>query len=204
VTFDDYDEADRYVERLGFPELMRRAVTAVQDLPEGFIAAGFSNGGGMAEYVATQRRCGGVLLISGALPVAMLGATGWPRGLPAQIHYTVGDPRRRQEWLDQLVREIAARRRHGRGLRLPRDRPPVHRRQPAGRVRRDGHRAAPDPRPGLLRLTLEPGSLTDPQPVPRIGYASVDRSDEFERFVTSRLVAKPRSHDQGDDEARGR
>jgi dienelactone hydrolase len=108
VTFDDYDEADRYVERLGFPELMRRAVTAVQDLPEGFIAAGFSNGGGMAEYVATQRRCSGVLLISGALPVAMLGATGWPRGLPAQIHYTVGDPRRRQEWLDQLVREIGA------------------------------------------------------------------------------------------------
>ena len=46
--------------------------------------------------------------------------------------------------------------------------------------------------------------VADPQPVPRIGYASVDRSDEFERFVTSRLVAKPRSHDQGDDEARGR
>jgi dienelactone hydrolase len=108
VTFDDYDEAERYVERLGFPELMRRAVTAVQDLPEGFIAAGFSNGGGMAEYVATQRRCSGVLLISGALPVAMLGATGWPRGFPAQIHYTIGDPRRRQEWLDQLVREIGA------------------------------------------------------------------------------------------------
>src|SRR3954469_2959601 len=108
LTFDDYDEADRYVEQLGFPELMRRALVAVQDLPDGFIVAGFSNGGGMAEYVATQRRCSGALLISGALPVAMLGATGWPRGLPAQIHYTVGDPRRRQEWLDQLVSEIDA------------------------------------------------------------------------------------------------
>lgn len=108
LTFDDYDEADRYVERLGFPELLRRAVTAVQDLPDGFVVAGFSNGGGMAEYVATQRRCSGAVLISGALPVAMLGATGWPRGLPAQIHYTVGDPRRRQEWLDELVSEIKA------------------------------------------------------------------------------------------------
>jgi dienelactone hydrolase len=108
LTFDDYDEADRYVERLGFPELMRRALVAVQDLPDGFIVAGFSNGGGMAEYVATQRRCSGALLISGALPVAMLGAAGWPPGLPAQIHYTIGDPRRRQDWLDQLVREIDA------------------------------------------------------------------------------------------------
>jgi dienelactone hydrolase len=44
--------------------------------------------------------------MSGALPVAMLGALGWPTGLPAQIHYTIGDPRRRQEWLDQLVAEI--------------------------------------------------------------------------------------------------
>jgi dienelactone hydrolase len=66
-TFDDYDVADRFVEQLGFPELMRRAVEAVKDLPDGFLAAGFSNGGGMAEYVATRRHCSGALLISGAL-----------------------------------------------------------------------------------------------------------------------------------------
>ncbi len=67
LTFDDYDEADQYVERLGFPELMRRALVAVQDLPDGFIVAGFSNGGGMAEYVATQRRCsGGLAHLGGA------------------------------------------------------------------------------------------------------------------------------------------
>ena len=106
VTFDDYDEAGQYVESVGFPELMRRAVTAVEHLPDGFVAAGFSNGGGMAEYVATQRSCSGAVLMSGALPMAMLGAPGWPPGLPAQIHYAVGDPRRRQEWLDQLVAEI--------------------------------------------------------------------------------------------------
>src|SRR3954464_9377287 len=119
LTFDDYDEAARYVTRLGFPELMRRALTAVQDLPDGFVVAGFSNGGGMAEYVATQRRSSGSLLISGALPVAMLGATGrrrgagrggvgGPRGPPPHTPPPGGAPRRRQEWLDQLLSEIDA------------------------------------------------------------------------------------------------
>jgi dienelactone hydrolase len=107
-VFDDYDEADRFVQQLGFPELMARALDAVRELPDGFIAAGFSNGGGMAEYVATHRRCGGVVLLSGALPVSMLGASGWPAGVPAQIHYTTGDPRRHQEWLDGLLAEIRA------------------------------------------------------------------------------------------------
>jgi dienelactone hydrolase len=48
LTFDDYAAADRYVGSVGFPELMRHALTAV-DLPDGFVAAGFSNGGGIAE-----------------------------------------------------------------------------------------------------------------------------------------------------------
>jgi len=105
-VFDDYGDADRYVERVGFPELMRRAVHAVRDLPDGFLTAGFSNGAGMAEYVATRRPCRGVLMLSGALPVAMLGAAGWPAGVPAQIHYTQGDPHRRQEWTDTVIDEI--------------------------------------------------------------------------------------------------
>lgn len=105
-VFDDYAEADRFVEQVGFPELMRRAVAGVQHLPDGFIAAGFSNGGGMAEYVATQRGCAGVLLMSGSLPVTMLGAPRWPRGVPAQIHYMTDDPRRRQEWVDAYIEEV--------------------------------------------------------------------------------------------------
>jgi dienelactone hydrolase len=107
-VFDDYEEADRFVDGVGFPELMRRAVDAVGGLPDGFVAAGFSNGGGMAEYVATQRRTSGVLMISGALPVTQLGAAGWPAGVPAQLHYTAGDPRRQQAWLDQTIAEIEA------------------------------------------------------------------------------------------------
>ncbi|HWU20109.1 MAG TPA: dienelactone hydrolase family protein [Nocardioides sp.] len=107
-TFTDYDEADDFVQAIGFPELMDRALRAVRDLPDGFVAAGFSNGGGMAEYVATRRRCSRVLLLSGALPVAMLGADGWPAGVPAQIHYATGDPRRNPAWLDALRAEIEA------------------------------------------------------------------------------------------------
>lgn len=105
-VFDGYEEAQRLVESLGFPELMHRALTAVDGLSDGFVAAGFSNGGGMAEYVATQRSCGGVLMLSGALPPEILGAPGWPSKVPAQIHYTTGDPFRRQEWVDALTNSI--------------------------------------------------------------------------------------------------
>lgn len=105
-AFDGYEQAQRLVDSLGFPELMRRALRAVDELSGGFVAAGFSNGGGMAEYVGTQRSCGGVLMLSGALPLEILGVQGWPSDVPAQIHYTSGDPFRRQEWVDALTSSI--------------------------------------------------------------------------------------------------
>jgi len=108
LVFDDYAQAGAHVERIGFPALMGAAVAAVQDLPDGFVAAGFSNGAGMAEYVATQRRCGGLLLFSGALPLSMLGADRWPDALPVQLHNADRDPLRHQEWIDSVV--TAARR----------------------------------------------------------------------------------------------
>lgn len=103
-VFDDYDKASAFVESIGsYPELMRRAAAGVKALPDGFVAVGFSNGGGIAEYIAAQRRAAGVVMISGALPVEMLGADSWPAGVPAQIHYTTGDPFRRQEWVDAVA-----------------------------------------------------------------------------------------------------
>lgn len=107
-TFDNYEDADAFVESIGYPELMRRAAVAVEGLPDGFVAAGFSNGGGMSEYVATQRRVAGVVMISGALPVQMLGSKTWPAGVPAQIHYTEGDRRRRQEWVEAVITSVQA------------------------------------------------------------------------------------------------
>ncbi|MEX5717243.1 dienelactone hydrolase family protein [Geodermatophilus maliterrae] len=106
-VFDDYETAGAYVEGIGFPALMAEAADAVRDLPDGFVAAGFSTGAGMAEYVATQRPCSGVLLFSGALPMAVLGAS-WPAGLPAQLHRTTGDPFRSAEWDRALADDVAA------------------------------------------------------------------------------------------------
>jgi dienelactone hydrolase len=101
-VFDDYETAMAYVEEVGFPALMAKALELTADLPDGFVTAGFSNGGGMAEFVAGSRPVSGVLILSGALDPAEIGLT-WPRGVPAQIHYTVDDPFRSQEGIDAVV-----------------------------------------------------------------------------------------------------
>jgi dienelactone hydrolase len=103
LVFDDYAKGIAYTEQVGFPALMQAALDGVSELPDGFVAAGFSNGAGMAEYVATRRRCAGLLLFSGALPLNLLGAAPWPTGLPVQIHYSLDDPFRRQEWIDAVA-----------------------------------------------------------------------------------------------------
>lgn len=105
-TFDDYDDASAFAEGIGYPKLMASAVDAVAHLDDGFIGAGFSNGGGMAEYVATVRPVGGVVMLSAALPLDMLGVSSWPHGVPAQIHYSEGDPFRNQQWIDDLTAAI--------------------------------------------------------------------------------------------------
>jgi dienelactone hydrolase len=105
-VFDDYEEAGAHVDRVGFPALMQAAVDAVADLPDGMVVAGFSNGAGMAEYVATQRPCRGALLVAGALPLAVLGVGTWPAGVPVQVHHTEGDPKHSAEWLDAFAADV--------------------------------------------------------------------------------------------------
>lgn len=107
-VFDDYDEASEFAESIGYPALMNQAADAVADLPDGFVAAGFSNGSGMAEFVASRRRVAGVLMLSGALDPSMIGIDAWPAGVPAQIHYTQGDPFRNQQWIDAVIRQVTA------------------------------------------------------------------------------------------------
>src|SRR3712207_3002215 len=108
LVFDDYAEAGAHVERIGFPALMDAAVAGAADLAAGFVAAGFSNGAGMEAYVATQRRCGGVVLVSGALPLAVLGAGGWPGGVPVQLHVAERDPMRNRDWDDAFRADVSA------------------------------------------------------------------------------------------------
>jgi dienelactone hydrolase len=107
-VFDDYGKADRFAQDIGYPALMQRAIDAVSDLPDGFVVAGFSNGGGMSEFVASKREVSGALLFSGVLPLDMIGIGQWPSGVPVQIHYALGDPFRRQEGIDAFVAQVEA------------------------------------------------------------------------------------------------
>ena len=101
-VFDDYDPAVAHVDEVGFPALMAAALDGVSDLPDGFVPAGFSNGAGLAQYVAGQRRVSGAVMLSGAIDPAYLETT-WPPGVPAQIHTTVDDP-----WRDEGIEAAAA------------------------------------------------------------------------------------------------
>lgn len=107
-VFEDYKPAGDFAASIGYPELMARAVVAVEDLSDGFVAMGFSNGGGMAEYVATQRQVAGVVMLSGALPLAMIDVESWPAAVPAQIHYTVGDPFRQPGAAEAVAASVRA------------------------------------------------------------------------------------------------
>ncbi|MET0863631.1 MAG: dienelactone hydrolase family protein [Nakamurella sp.] len=110
-VFDDYAEADSYSSEVGFPALMQLALDAVADLAAPFAVAGFSNGGGMAEFVAASRggAAGGVtgcLQFSGALPMAILGVAAWPAATPVQLHYAKNDPFRNDEWITGYLEDV--------------------------------------------------------------------------------------------------
>ncbi|MFY0406205.1 dienelactone hydrolase family protein [Solicola sp. PLA-1-18] len=107
-VFDDYEVASAHAGSVGFPALMQVALDAVADLDDGFVAIGFSNGGGMAEHVALHRAVAGVVMLSGTLPLELLGAEAWPSGVPAQIHYAVDDPFRQQAWADSVATSVRA------------------------------------------------------------------------------------------------
>jgi len=103
-TFANYGEASEFTQALGFPTLMQRALDAVAGLPGGFTAMGFSNGAGMATFVACNRPVDRLVLCSGALPLHMIGIDRWPAGMPAQLHYTLNDPFRTQESVESVLR----------------------------------------------------------------------------------------------------
>ena len=106
-VFDDYEEADAYARSIGYEALMKSAAAAASEIDLPFVVGGFSNGGGMSEYVAaTTSGVVGALLFSGAIDPAMIGIDRWPAGVPVQIHYTVDDPFRNQQWIDAVERLV--------------------------------------------------------------------------------------------------
>lgn len=111
-VFDDYEKASGFAESMGYPALMQLAVDAVADWTEPFVTAGFSNGGGMSEFVAASRggTAGGVIgsvQFAGAMPLQMLGLSDWPASTPVQLHYSTDDPFRNEEWVQQFIALVA-------------------------------------------------------------------------------------------------
>lgn len=106
-VFDDYEKAGAFAASLGYPLLMKRATGAVADVDGPLVVAGFSNGAGMAEFVAASR--GGVagsLQFSGALPLGEFGIGEWPSGTAVQLHYAADDPFRDDDWVTPFIEQV--------------------------------------------------------------------------------------------------
>jgi len=92
-TFATIEEGMEYAEQIGFPDqVIVRAARAVEGLPARLVYAGFSLGVLPAQKLA-QTRAGalGALLFYSCVPVSAFGS-GWPDGVPVQIHGMDADP----------------------------------------------------------------------------------------------------------------
>ena len=92
-TFGTIEDGMRHAEEIGFPgEVIGRGVRAVEDLPAGLVYAGFSLGVLPAQMLAqTRPGARGALLFYSCVPVSAFGS-GWPEGVPAQVHGMDADP----------------------------------------------------------------------------------------------------------------
>jgi dienelactone hydrolase len=92
-TFGSIEEGMGYAEQIGFPDgVIERGIRAVEGLPAGLVYAGFSLGVLPAQKLA-QTRAGarGALLFYSCVPVSAFGS-GWPEGVPVQVHGMDADP----------------------------------------------------------------------------------------------------------------
>lgn len=105
-VFDDYGDATRFAREVGYPELMARALTATLDLPDGFLAVGFSNGAVMAEYIALQRPVAGVVLVSTAVEMAEIGGEAWPSEVAVQLHHAMDDEWKEPQQMIDFVGQV--------------------------------------------------------------------------------------------------
>ena len=91
-TFGTVADGIRYAEEIGFGEVVGRGVRAVEDLPAALVYGGFSLGVLPAQSLAqTRPGARGALFFHACLPVTEFGS-GWPEGLPAQVHAMAADP----------------------------------------------------------------------------------------------------------------
>lgn len=91
-TFDDLDAGIAHARQLGFQEAFDRGVRAADGLPSELVYAGFSLGVMPAQSLAqTRPGARGALLLEGCAPASEFGS-GWPAGVPVQVHGMDGDP----------------------------------------------------------------------------------------------------------------
>jgi len=92
-TFGTIEEGLGFAAQIGFPdEVIERGVRAVEGLPAGLVYAGFSLGVLPAQMLAqTRPGARGALLFYSCVPVSAFGS-GWPDGVPAQVHGMDADP----------------------------------------------------------------------------------------------------------------
>ena len=92
-TFGTIEEGLGFAAQIGFPdEVIGRGVRAVEGLPAGLVYAGFSLGVLPAQMLAqTRPGARGALLFYSCVPVSAFGS-GWPDGVPAQVHGMDADP----------------------------------------------------------------------------------------------------------------
>jgi dienelactone hydrolase len=92
-TFGTIEAGMDYAGEIGFPgEVIGRGVRAVEGLPAGLVYAGFSLGVLPAQMLAqTRPGARGALLFYSCVPVSEFGS-GWPDGVPVQMHGMDADP----------------------------------------------------------------------------------------------------------------
>jgi dienelactone hydrolase len=103
-TFTELEEGVRHAEQVGFDAIIERGRSAAMDLPDGLVYLGLSLGALPAQAL-TQQRPGakGAVLLGACNPASEFGS-GWPRGVPLQIHAMEGD-----EWMEfDVARELEA------------------------------------------------------------------------------------------------
>ncbi len=91
-TFDTLEEGVAHAEKVGFGEILARGVRSADSRPAELVYAGFSLGVLPAQKLA-QTRAGarGAVLCYSCVPVSEFGS-GWPDGVPVQVHGMNADP----------------------------------------------------------------------------------------------------------------
>ena len=91
-TFDTIEDGMAFAREAGFTALTERGVAEGEAIRPDVVYAGFSFGVMAAQQLAqTRPGARGALLMSGCLPVSEFG-TGWPAGVPVQVHGKDNDP----------------------------------------------------------------------------------------------------------------